>query len=138
MKRITLTLCLIWLCAFASSAFSQEKNDKKTHTLKWLTSSEAKLNQFSTLDFQLIDVSGQLLKGADFTITGAIPAHAHGFITEPKLMEVSAGHYQIQGLKFHMYGYWLLELKTQDHSFSYSFYLKPESKAQLHTLLNAR
>ena len=50
---------------------------------------------------------GKPVEGAEITVTGGMPAHDHGMPTAPRVTaEIGAGKYLLQGMRFHMNGYW--------------------------------
>lgn len=51
------------------------------------------------------------LKGARVEVKGLMPQHGHGFATEPQVVEVHPGLYRIQGMQFHMPGWWVVRVE---------------------------
>ena len=50
----------------------------------------------------------------DFEILGHMPGHVHGLPTQPKVgQKLAAGVYLLEGLKFQMRGWWVIELKSE-------------------------
>jgi hypothetical protein len=50
---------------------------------------------------------GEPVEGAVLTVTGGMPAHDHGLPTAPRVTaELGDGRYKLEGLRFHMRGYW--------------------------------
>jgi len=50
---------------------------------------------------------GQPVMNADITVFGGMPAHDHGLPTIPRMTQsLGNGKYLIEGLRFHMNGYW--------------------------------
>ena len=55
-------------------------------------------------------VGQEPLVNAQITIMGGMPEHDHGLATRPVVVPGGdAGEYTVQGLRFHMGGYWELE-----------------------------
>ena len=52
------------------------------------------------------DAAGKPVTGAAIRVDGGMPEHGHGFATAPSVTELGAGDYAVDGLKFHMPGYW--------------------------------
>lgn len=58
---------------------------------------------------------GSPVAGAEITFDGGMPAHNHGFPTEPKITKhLGSGTYLLEGVKFSMTGWWRFEFKIRD------------------------
>ena len=66
---------------------------------------------------QVMDAEGKPVAGARISITGGMPAHDHGLPTAPRATaHLGGGRYLIEGMKFHMGGAWVVELRVKaDH-----------------------
>lgn len=54
---------------------------------------------------------GTPVEGATIAMTGGMPLHNHGLPSSPKVTRsLGAGDYLLQGVRFHMNGYWELQL----------------------------
>jgi len=54
---------------------------------------------------------GEQLEGVTLTIDGGMPEHNHGLPTAPRVVaELGDGDYRIEGLRFHMSGYWEIRI----------------------------
>lgn len=53
------------------------------------------------------------IDGADVTIAGGMPEHAHGLPTVPVVTPLGEGTYRIEGMKFHMPGHWIVLLHVR-------------------------
>ena len=52
---------------------------------------------------------GAQVEGASITVDGGMPEHHHGLPTSPALTAtLGAGKYRVEGVKFHMSGWWQL------------------------------
>jgi hypothetical protein len=50
---------------------------------------------------------GEPVEGARIEVDGGMPAHDHGLATQPRVTaELGGGDYQLDGVRFHMSGYW--------------------------------
>lgn len=55
----------------------------------------------------LTDSAGKPLADARLTVSAAMPQHRHGLLSAPKTRTLAQpGSYRVEGLKFHMPGYW--------------------------------
>lgn len=71
----------------------------------------APLNQIHSWHLMLLDPNGAPVTDARIRVGGHMPGHVHGLPTQPKATEeVSPGIYRIEGMKFQMTGWWVLEL----------------------------
>ena len=68
------------------------------------------INQIHSWTLHLSDAQGEPLSGARFVVDGGMPAHNHGLATAPAVEELGKGEYLLQGLRFHMMGYWELRM----------------------------
>jgi hypothetical protein len=68
------------------------------------------INQIHSWTLHITNNDGQAVNNAVVTIVGGMPEHNHGLATEPTIEAIGNGSYLLQGLRFHMMGYWELEL----------------------------
>ena len=55
--------------------------------------------------------SGEPVTGAAIEVEGGMPAHDHGLPTRPRVTrEIGGGDYQLDGVRFHMGGYWEMQV----------------------------
>ncbi len=53
------------------------------------------------------DSNGNAISGARITVTGGMPEHNHGLPTVPQVTAtLEDGNYEVEGMRFHMRGYW--------------------------------
>ncbi len=69
------------------------------------------INQIHTWVIYLETADGQAIHGADITIEGGMPEHDHGLPTSPQISARDNNEYLVEGIRFHMRGYWELEIK---------------------------
>jgi hypothetical protein len=77
-----------------------------------------------TLHVQTAD--GKPVTGADISLDGNMPEHGHGLPTEPEVtQEVSSGEYLVEGMKFSMPGWWVINfnIKSGDKQDTVTFNL---------------
>ena len=54
---------------------------------------------------------GSPVEGATVAVTGGMPMHDHGLPTDPRMTSsLGNGDYLLEGMRFHMNGYWELLL----------------------------
>lgn len=54
---------------------------------------------------------GTPVETAEITVDGGMPQHGHGLPTEPEVSaNLGGGRYQIEGMKFNMPGWWVVNL----------------------------
>lgn len=68
------------------------------------------INQIHSWVVHIDAADGQPVTGAELAITGGMPEHNHGLATAPGFIEQGNGYYLLEGIRFHMMGYWELEL----------------------------
>jgi hypothetical protein len=70
-----------------------------------------KPRQMQTVLVNIADADGRAVESATLTIDGGMPEHGHGLPTRPRMTRaVSAGTYQIEGVRFNMGGWWEFKL----------------------------
>ena len=72
------------------------------------------LNKIHNWYFVVSDLEGQPVDD-DFLVEGHMPGHVHGLPTQPVVTKkLAPGVYLIEGVKFQMQGWWVMELLTED------------------------
>lgn len=80
-----------------------------TSTLEPIT-----INQIHRWTLHLETADGMPVANADIQVQGGMPAHDHGLPTSPRVAPAqNAGDYLVEGLRFHMPGYWELTLNIK-------------------------
>jgi len=68
------------------------------------------LNKIHKWRLLLSDLNGHPITDAKIDIVGHMPGHVHGLPTQPEVTkETAPGVYQIEGMKFQMNGWWVIE-----------------------------
>jgi hypothetical protein len=70
-------------------------------------------NQMQRWVLSVKDAAGKPVIGASIRVEGNMPEHGHGFATAPSVTALGAGNYAVEGLKFHMPGYWEIAFNIQ-------------------------
>jgi hypothetical protein len=66
---------------------------------------------------------------APFTLDATMPDHAHGMVTKPvHAAGTSPGNWTTRGLKFHMPGYWKVDLVAGQHEATLHWHQDPIAK----------
>ncbi len=75
------------------------------------------INKIHSWTLMLVTHDARPVAKAKLSISGGMPLHDHGLPTQPKMVaEKSPGHYQVDGLKFHMRGYWEVTISVEKGS----------------------
>ena len=65
------------------------------------------INQMHSWILHIENSDGLEIEGASVDVEGGMPEHNHGLPTKPRMTkELGGGDYQLQGMRFHMSGYW--------------------------------
>tara|TARA_B100001094_G_C18108239_1_gene759610 strand:+ start:536 stop:1447 length:912 start_codon:yes stop_codon:yes gene_type:complete len=81
------------------------------------------LNQIHSWRFIVSDTEGDPID-ADFKLLGHMPGHVHGLPTQPQVTKkLDEGVYLIEGLKFQMSGWWVIELDSGDDRIRFNIVL---------------
>lgn len=66
-----------------------------------------------TVRIAVTDALGNPVEGAAIAVDGGMPAHGHGLPTRPRVTrELGDGAYLVEGLRFNMGGWWVLEFEV--------------------------
>lgn len=96
---VSLALCLS-LCAPAAYA----ENLVVSYTT---LDGELQINQMQSWMLHIETEAGIAVEGATVEVAGGMPEHDHGLPTKPRVTEeLGGGDYRLDGLRFHMRGYW--------------------------------
>ena len=65
------------------------------------------INKMHSWIIHVVDSDGEAISNAQLVVTGGMPQHNHGLPTLPAVTaSPTDGDYQIEGMRFHMRGYW--------------------------------
>jgi len=69
------------------------------------------LNTIHTWTLTVTDKNGKPIDGAEIIVSADMPEHLHGMTTRPVTTAGSSpGHYKVDGMNFHMPGWWEITL----------------------------
>lgn len=69
------------------------------------------INRIHNWVLHVTTADGQPVTNADITVEGGMPAHDHGLPTFPRMTQsLGNGEYLIEGMRFHMNGYWEISI----------------------------
>ena len=69
------------------------------------------INQMHDWILHIENDDGLEIEGAIVAVSGGMPLHDHGLPTKPRVTEeLGGGDYKLQGMRFHMAGYWEIEV----------------------------
>lgn len=73
------------------------------------------LNQIISWELKVETTAGREVANANITVVGDMPEHGHGFPTVPEVTEyLGDGKYLVEGLKFSMPGWWVVNFHIMD------------------------
>lgn len=73
------------------------------------------INRIHAWTLTITDADGNAVTAAAVDFDGGMPEHDHGLPTAPRLAEhFDDGRYRIEGIRFHMRGYWELRITIED------------------------
>jgi hypothetical protein len=68
------------------------------------------LNQMQKWTLHVETPDGQPVENAAITVDGDMPQHGHGLSSRPQVTQyLGNGDYQVEGLRFHMPGWWVVD-----------------------------
>ncbi len=75
---------------------------------------EIGINRYQTWGIFIEDTAGKALDHAVVELRADMPAHGHGLLAQPRIVPGSApGRYRVEGLRFHMPGYWEIRIQIK-------------------------
>lgn len=81
------------------------------------------LNQIHRWILAVADLSGQPVDET-FHVVGHMPGHVHGLPTQPRISEqIAPGIYIVEGIKFQMRGWWVMQFETKKDSIRFNVVL---------------
>ncbi|MCB1865589.1 MAG: FixH family protein [Chromatiales bacterium] len=72
------------------------------------------VNEMHAWRIEVLNDEGRPVPGAKITVGGGMAEHGHGLPTAPRSVETETpGVYRIDGLRFHMHGWWQVWLRIE-------------------------
>lgn len=86
-------------------------SDQGSYQVSYISElSPVPINQIQMWKLRVTDPNGQPVEDAVITVDGGMPQHGHGLPTVPQVTKyLGDGLYQVEGLKFHMPGWWVVK-----------------------------
>jgi hypothetical protein len=113
-----LSACLLLLGAQAAMGQFSEEPIFNVQTSKGITVdiyseiAPLDINRIHSWQLRLTDAQGSPVSNAQIELIGGMPEHDHGMPTQPQITaETETGSYLLEGMRFHMPGKWLLDIK---------------------------
>lgn len=86
------------------------------------------IGTFLTWTIELKSAQGEPVYPALLSVSGGMPLHGHGLPSQPQMIQhLGNGRYSIEGIKFNMFGQWVLQFRVQSEQhqdrieFSFNF-----------------
>jgi len=121
-------LLLFLLCTFAlgqqEQAVTNIDNTKLSERQHYRVTFTSKLdpiviNTIHAWIIQIENKTGEPVLNADINVAGGMPEHNHGLPTRPQVTKnLGDGCYLLEGLKFHMSGWWQITIAILDNEIS--------------------
>jgi len=83
----------------------------------WTSDEAVRINEMHSWILHVETENGEPVEGATIEVDGGMPEHDHGLPTKPRITkELGGGDYRLDGLRFHMRGYWeiVITISTDD------------------------
>lgn len=113
-----ISLCLLLLGAQAAMAQFSEEPVLSVQTTKGINIdiyseiAPLDINRIHSWQLRLANAQGNPVSNAQIEVIGGMPEHDHGMPTQPQITaETEPGSYLLEGMRFHMHGKWLLDIK---------------------------
>lgn len=114
MRKVAMIVCTLFLALLARAQDDVDPERWLTRSGFYLVSYQSELepleiNRIHAWIIRVRNADGEPVEGALVSITGGMPLHNHGLPTTPKMTQaLGDGAYRIEGMRFHMHGYWEL------------------------------
>ncbi|MFQ5981955.1 MAG: FixH family protein [Woeseiaceae bacterium] len=113
MKRRLGFVRFVWVIAtfvpvFAAAPFAQQVSQSGLFHVSYQSKLDPiVINRIHSWVLHVETVDGHPVADADIVVEGGMPAHDHGLPTRPRMTQsLGDGDYLIEGMRFHMNGYW--------------------------------
>lgn len=104
-------------------AFQISRNRTMVGHIETENASGVPLNKIHSWRFVVSDVKGYPVQQS-FEVLGHMPGHVHGLPTQPRITKkLDDGVYLIEGLKFQMRGWWVIELVSSEDRIRFNIVL---------------
>ena len=115
-------LIILIFILFSSSTFAEtdqettQLSDNQHFKVSYTSKVEPiEINRLHAWLILIEDKNGKRIENAEIHVKGGMPEHNHGFPTQPKITKyLGDGCYLLEGMKFHMMGYWTITLTITD------------------------
>ena len=88
-------------------------SDQSLFRISYTPEGEIRINQIHSWRLHVETPDGRPVENAQITVDGDMPQHGHGLPTRPEVTEyLGQGDYRVEGLKFHMPGWWIVEFEV--------------------------
>jgi len=123
MKTTAIILIFFFLSnsSFASTDYATKKLSENGHyTVSYSSKLDPiEINNLHAWYVLVKDAEGNLVSDAIIEIAGGMPEHNHGFPTQPQITQkLGEGCYLLEGMKFHMLGWWTVTLSIEHNEIS--------------------
>ena len=114
MRKRILALALVFVMSLTPLSASEDDDSWLTRSGYYRVSFDSALdpiviNTIHAWVFHIQNPDGSPVTGATISVTGGMPLHNHGLPTDPQMTrEIGNGDYLVEGVRFHMNGYWEL------------------------------
>jgi hypothetical protein len=103
---------------FSTTRISEDSHFRVSYTVSTGTVPVNKMHQW-TLHIETLD--GQQVENAIISVDGDMPQHGHGLPTRPEVTQnLGGGNYLVEGLRFQMGGWWVMDFSITTDSLSES------------------
>jgi len=122
---------LLLLLIFTTAAFAESKNVtlesktiKHSENKNYQVSYTNKLNPITinTMHAWILHIENNTdepVINANITVNGGMPEHNHGLPTQPQVTQnLGNGDYLLEGMRFHMGGWWQVTITIRENSVS--------------------
>ncbi len=123
MKVLLFILVSFFFCttSFAELDFSTNKLSDNNHFKVSYTSKlePIEINNLHAWIIHIEDSGGENIVDAVVNVVGGMPEHNHGLPTQPQITKnLGDGCYLLEGMKFHMMGWWTITISIEDQGLS--------------------
>ena len=123
MKTLITIFIFLLLCnsVLAETDFATNKlSDNNLYQVSYTSKLEPiVINNLHTWVIHIKDANGKDVPDADVEVIGGMPEHNHGLPTQPQITKnIGDGCYLLEGMKFHMMGWWTVTVSITSNNIS--------------------
>ncbi len=119
-KKLVLLLLLLISITIEAQDITTKLTDKQHFQVSYSSKLDPiTINMMHAWIIRIENNKQQAVLNAEISVDGGMPAHNHGLPTHPQVTKnIGEGNYLLEGMKFHMGGWWQVTISIVDGNVS--------------------